>query len=117
MRHHWKNLFWVSVLTVFMLSLVPPSPEISGTGWDKSNHCLAFACLMLLAWMAYPGRNARFFSGLILYGGLIEVAQSLTPYRFAEWGDLAADALGLLIGLAIGKGLERFSFRGVGATK
>lgn len=38
--------------------------------------------------------------GLLAYGGLIEVLQSFTPDRMAEWGDLLADGVGLLIGEA-----------------
>ncbi|RZA07387.1 MAG: VanZ family protein, partial [Proteobacteria bacterium] len=32
------------------------------------------------------------------YGGLIEVLQSLTPDRSAEWADLLADGIGLGVG-------------------
>jgi VanZ family protein len=38
---------------------------------------------------------------LLLYGGLIEVLQALTPYRYAEWFDVLANAAGLLIGWAV----------------
>lgn len=44
-------------------------------------------------------------AGLLLYGGLIEVLQSFTPYRVAEWGDIIADGLGVIIGF----GLDLFS--------
>lgn len=103
MSNRWKWIFWASLIFIFILSLVPTSPALPGTGWDKSNHSLAFACLMILAGKAYPVRNVLTFPGLILYGGLIEVSQSLTSYRYAEWGDIFADVLGLLVGLALGK--------------
>ena len=45
---------------------------------------------------------------LLLYGALIEVLQSLTSYRFAEWGDLLADAIGLLPGWATARLVGKF---------
>ena len=39
--------------------------------------------------------------GILAYGGLIEVLQSFTGYRFAEWNDLLADAMGLLLGWSL----------------
>ena len=39
--------------------------------------------------------------GLPLYGGLIEVLQSFMPYHLAEWGDLIADGLGVVIGFGL----------------
>jgi len=35
--------------------------------------------------------------GLLAYGAVIEVLQSLTPTRSAEWLDLLADAVGILL--------------------
>ena len=43
--------------------------------------------------MAYPKRPAILLAGLLTYGGMIEVLQSFTPDRMAEWADLLADAL------------------------
>ena len=37
-------------------------------------------------------------AGLLTYGGMIEVLQSFTPDRMAEWADLLADTLGLALG-------------------
>jgi VanZ family protein len=42
-------------------------------------------------------------AALLAYGGLIEILQSLTPYRSAEWADLLADGLGLAIGLLVAR--------------
>ncbi len=69
------------------------------TGWDKSNHFLAFFVMTLLGGVAYPGRTALVLTSLLAYGALIEVLQSFTPSRSAEWGDLLADAVGLLLRL------------------
>lgn len=97
----WRVLLFVAMLVLLALSQAPSSPLTSGTGWDKGNHALAFTVLMLLGARAWPGRAVSLFAGLLAYGGLIEVLQSFTVDRFAEWGDLIADAVGLLLGQAI----------------
>ncbi|TPG20757.1 VanZ family protein [Variovorax ginsengisoli] len=89
------------MLTLMVLSLMPPSPSLPSTGWDKSNHMLGFAVLAILGHFAWPGRRWSMLLGLLAYGGLIEVLQSFTPDRFAELGDLVADGAGLLAGKAL----------------
>jgi VanZ family protein len=94
----WRWLLAVAMLALLVLSLMPPSPHMPTTGWDKSNHMLGFAVLAVLGHAAWPLRTMSVLVGLLAYGGLIEVLQSFTPDRFAEWGDLLADGVGLLIG-------------------
>ena len=91
----------VALLGVLVLSLMPPVPEMPTTGWDKSNHALGFGVLAFLGLQAFRGRMWTVLAGLLAYGVLIEVLQSFTPDRMAEWGDLWADAVGLAIGLAV----------------
>nr|WP_225781798.1 VanZ family protein [Xenophilus sp. Marseille-Q4582] len=86
---------------VMALSLMPPGPELPSTGWDKSNHALGFAVLGVLGLRAFPGRWLAVLPGLWAYGALIEGLQSFTAYRMAEWGDLWADGVGLLLGAAL----------------
>lgn len=106
----WNFIFWTCLLLVLLLSLMPTVPDMPTTGWDKTNHLLAFALLSILGCKAYPGHSAAVFLGLLLYGGLIELLQSFTPYRFAEWADLMADGLGLITGFML-DGLFRKSGR------
>lgn len=94
----WRWAFWMCAAAVLALCLMPPVQHLPSTGWDKANHALAFAMLALLGLRAYPARRARLLWGLVAYGALIELAQSLTGYRTAEWLDLAADAVGVVIG-------------------
>ena len=89
------------MLTLMVLSLMPPSPSMPSTGWDKTNHMLGFAVLAFLGRFAWPGRRWSMLLGLLAYGGLVEVLQSFTPDRFAEFGDLLADGLGLVAGEAL----------------
>jgi VanZ family protein len=98
-----RSAFWVCVLAILAMSLMPPVPQMPTTGWDKSNHMLGFAVLMLLGRWAYPGRTMFLVCGLLAYGALIELLQSLTADRFAEWEDLLADGLGLFAGWVLGQ--------------
>lgn len=99
----WRITFTFCVISVLVLSLLPPSPELPTTGWDKSNHMLAFATLAFLSSQAWPERIAVSLVMLLAYGGLIEVLQSFTPDRQADFIDVVADGTGLLIGTIIAK--------------
>jgi len=94
----WRLAFFVSLVTVLVLSLLPTGPEVLTTGWDKTNHLVAFAVLALLGCWSFPGRARATLPALLAYGGLIELLQSLTAYRFAEWADLLADGIGIVLG-------------------
>lgn len=94
----WVWAFGAVALLVLVLSLMPTVSQMSTTGWDKANHLLAFAVLAWLGCQAFPRRTAAALLGLLAYGALIEVLQSFTPYRFAEWNDVWADGMGLLAG-------------------
>jgi VanZ family protein len=97
-RRSWMLLFWGCGAVILVLALMPATPDLPGTGWDKSNHVAAFLVLTVLGCLAYPDRIAAILVGAVLYGGLIEVLQSFTDYRSAEWADLFADAVGVLAG-------------------
>jgi lipopolysaccharide/colanic/teichoic acid biosynthesis glycosyltransferase len=94
----WRFAFLACMLAVMVLALMPPSPKMPTTGWDKSSQLLAFTVLALLGCWAYPSRTMAVLLGLLAYGGLIEALQWLTPDRPAEWQDLLANGLGLLLG-------------------
>jgi len=103
----WRWLLFAAMLTMLVLCLAPASAPLPSTGWDKGNHALGFAVLALLAHRAWLGRTVPVLSGLLAYAGLIEVLQSFTPDRFAEWGDIAASGVGLLIGEALARWIWR----------
>jgi VanZ family protein len=107
----WRLAFGACVLGVLVFSLMPIDMVMPSTGWDKSNHLLAFSVLSLLGLRAYPNRTLCLLGGLLTYGVLIEVLQSFTPNRSADWHDIAADSVGLLVGWALqlmGLFLRRF---------
>lgn len=88
----------VAILT---LALMPAPPSSVNLGWDKANHAVAMAVVMILAFLSLRlAPRAVLFAGLytLLLGGVIEVLQALlTTTRCAEWSDLAADGTGVLM--------------------
>jgi VanZ family protein len=69
---------------------------------DKLYHAVAFALFAI--WFGGLVQLRRLWvvaAGLLAYGALVEVAQSFTSYRRADGFDLAADALGILVGLLL----------------
>lgn len=93
-------LFIALVAAILVLALIPPAGSPT-TGWDKSNHLLAFGTLALVGCRAWPGKWLPLLAGLVAYGMLIEGLQALTPYRSADWADVGADALGALAGISL----------------
>lgn len=109
-RRLWGALLALLLLAVAWLAFSPAPPPQVDTGWDKANHALAFLVLAVLAELALWPRPARHWlsaAGLLAYGALIEVVQSRLPARSAEWSDLAADAVGITIGLLLAAPLLR----------
>jgi VanZ family protein len=102
----WRCLFALCAVAVLALALLPSAP-LPTTGWDKLNHFLAFSVLFLLGRQAFPQRVWTLAAALVLYGGLIEVLQSLTPDRSADWQDIVADSIGIAIGLLVDQAARR----------
>ncbi len=97
---HWRRLFWLAVVAGIVLALrpAPEHPEPWFAQADKVQHGVAFAVLVGLGCLGQLRPLARLCAGLFLLGAAIEVAQSFTATRTAEWADLLADAVGIAIG-------------------
>ena len=103
-RKYWYGLFIASLLIILVLSLMPDSGgEQFFPGQDKVAHAIAFCWLFVSGWLG-KGRPVK-ITGLALvlvgYGVLIEILQSFTGYRMAEWGDLLADIIGIVTGVLL----------------
>jgi VanZ family protein len=107
-QRRWKIAGVLLLIAVLTGAMAPPLFPWSGTGSpslmlsDKWLHGITFASMVV--W--YSGQYARrsywlLALGLLAFGLLIEFCQSLVSYRTAESGDLIADILGILVGLAI----------------
>lgn len=104
-----KPLFWLSTIVLAIASLVPVTllPGQVFDLWDKAQHALGFAWLALLGVSSYPQRPLRVSAYLLAYGAAIEFAQAATGWRYGEWADLAADGIGILLGMFFATGILR----------
>lgn len=101
-RRLWRVVLAVLLVAITWLALAPKPPDGVSTGWDKSNHALAFAALAFAGvWALWPRPRQWLWlvAALLAYGGAIEVAQGFLPPRSADWVDLLADGIGIAIGL------------------
>lgn len=93
--------FWAALVVVGTVAMLPSSalpPQLSLFDfWDKAQHALAFAVLGVWGLMIYPLRPWQVLLGLLCFGGAIEVGQAQTSWRFADWHDGLADAVGLAL--------------------
>ena len=103
----WRGLLLVLLCVITLLALAPAPPKEADLGWDKLNHFAAFAALAVVATLGYARTTVAVAIGLLAYGALIELLQSLTPSRSAEWADLVADGIGIGIGLLVAALLAR----------
>jgi VanZ family protein len=98
-----RGVFWLSLLGITIASLMPVTmlPPQAFDIWDKAQHAVAFAWLGGLGLLSYPAHAPRVVAALLLYGGAIELAQIATGWRFGEWADLAADAVGIALATTV----------------
>ena len=123
LRHasRWRIAGLSLLVLVFAATLMPtlwfwPQRE-HFVAWffdaDKWLHGIAFA--FLTVWFAgqyRPRSYWRIALGLLAFGVLIEASQRLVTYRSSEWFDILADAIGILVGLALAMaGLGGWSLR------
>ncbi|MHB8121791.1 MAG: VanZ family protein [Desulfuromonadaceae bacterium] len=95
----FKISLTVLTLLILWLALMPAASAPSGLGWDKLNHAGAIAVVTGLAYLATQPRRWAVGAALaygIFLGVLIEVLQgAVATGRAAEWGDVAADLVGV----------------------
>ena len=102
----------VTALAILIIACVPgPVGAPSMFGWDKLDHISAFVAMTLLARAGWPTvPRWRTFAGLLGYGLLIELIQSLPVIgRTGSATDMVANALGIALGLAVALWLGRLA--------
>ena len=97
-KKYYKVLFYITVLAVFILALLPNGNDNIHIN-DKILHATAFFVLSLELNRASSTikHRLRNIGALLAFGIFIEFAQSLTPAREASFYDIIADLIGILI--------------------
>ena len=101
LRRGWLVLGWFWVASVFYISLMPNPPEpVRFPNIDKLEHALTYCLLMLWFSQVYVRRLRRLFTAvsLVAMGIMIEILQDMTDYRMFEYGDMLANATGVVLG-------------------
>ena len=96
---------FVSVLIVIAV-LIPGSqlPNVSIGGYDKLIHIIMFLTWALAVRFDYDSQPFRYAFGFLLgliFSAFTELLQILVEGRSFDINDMAADAIGLIIGFAI----------------
>jgi VanZ family protein len=101
----WLSIGYALVGLVIILSLVsaPADMKMNIPFEDKVYHAFAYFTLMVWFSQIYHDRFRRGVLALlfIFMGILLEYLQSFDPSRFAEYGDMIANASGVASGYAL----------------
>jgi VanZ family protein len=89
-------------LAIAIVTLMPPGYlPVQPPGSDKLHHLLGFAALAFPIALARPRRLVFMLPAFFAFGAVIELLQPRFG-RSAEFADLIADGIGILIGTALG---------------
>ncbi len=108
----FRGALFLALVSVFILTLMRTAYLPSVSANDKLVHLLAFSGLAFLADFSYHAGKLMFTKTLMLlfFGIAIEVAQYFTSWRTADWQDVVADLLGILIYWLIAPLIIKFAF-------
>ena len=106
MKTLYRSIFFISLLIIFYLSIVPAAaiPKIAALDFlsDKLIHTLIFLFLSFIGLKCYFNISKIFLLSMIFsFGFMIEVIHYYHPYRFFEIADLIANLIGILAALVI----------------
>ena len=107
-----RGIFFISIILIFYLSLVPASVleffiGLSFIG-DKISHGVIFFYLAKLGMFCNFKIKSQILMVIIFSFGLtIEIVHYFHPYRYFEWADLLANFLGIILAGAIYKTLQK----------
>ena len=92
---------WFLVVVITVLSLVPPKwrPE-TGTPHNLE-HVAIFMAAGLTFGVGYGRKPGLVMVALVLFAGMIELAQIVVPGRHARLTDFIVDAVAMCIGVAV----------------
>ncbi len=95
-RPLWRVVLVLALSMVSYASLAPWPGDAVLLGVDKLTHCVTYAFLYVLAWLAFTGPVFRWCIHVALFGfGVgLELLQAQTGYRLMEVADVLANITG-----------------------
>lgn len=101
LRRGWVAIGWALVAVVIYFSVTPRPPEVPLDEGDKLGHLFAYGTLMLWFGQLHAQRRRWItVAALVGLGIALEYVQRWTGYRSFDVWDMAANAAGVLLGLA-----------------
>lgn len=96
----FRILFIIGLISVAALSLLPQETLPDIQIWDKWQHLAAYAALAFTGCGASANRQGMWWmiAGVIVYGAVLEIAQTFIPGRAGSFADLAANCIGVALG-------------------
>ena len=107
MRRLFQIAAWLLVIEISLVSLVPPSLRPVTGAPHNFEHLAIFLLTGIAFAIGYPRRLFLQSIGLVIFAGLIEIAQLWVPGRHARLSDFIVDASAACIGVAITGVTER----------
>ena len=102
---------WLLIAIVVALSLLPPQfRPVSGAPHDVE-HFAMFVITGLVFGFGYPRHHLYQAGALVVFAGIVELAQIWIPGRHARLVDFVVDATGVALGVAIAWLAERAARR------
>ncbi len=105
-----KTAFFIGLVAVITLSLLPQETLPETDTWDKLNHALAYGVLAVLGGIGFKGWRSLLMVGLglVVLGAGLELAQSVTPDRDGSITDALANFVGVAMGSVASAGTTTF---------
>jgi len=101
MRRVCEAIGWILILIIVVLSLVPPTYRPMTPASHNFEHAAIYLFTGTAFGAAYSARLTMVTTGLVLFSGLIEIAQFMSPGRHARLLDFIVDAIAACIGATV----------------
>jgi VanZ family protein len=102
-----RAVAWAMALVVSLLSMVPPDLRpVTDTPHNFEHFAIFFATGIAFG-LGYYRRPFTIAFMLVLFAGIVEVAQLLVPERHARFSDFVVDALAVGAGAIVGAAASR----------
>ena len=95
---YYRILFWLCAVAAVSVSLVPTTGAQLFDLQDKVAHVVLYASLYFIAVQAYGSSFSLLLLAIMVIGfGLsLEIAQSMTSYRYGDIWDFVANSIGVI---------------------